>query len=69
MVALSVAVYAVVLAITALGGSNAGKDMVMAQQKATNQWSYYQAKVVRENMDVLAAQNLEKELEDFADSP
>ncbi|MBY0459645.1 MAG: DUF4337 domain-containing protein [Gemmataceae bacterium] len=61
-VALCVAVYAVVLAVTALGGSNAGKEMVMAQQKATNQWSYYQAKVVRENMYILAADSLELEI-------
>ena len=58
-VALFVAVYAVVMAVTALGGSNAGKDMVMAQQKATNQWGYYQAKVVRENMYLLEAEKLE----------
>ena len=37
----------VALAVTALGGSNAGKDMVMAQQKATNQRAYFQAKAVR----------------------
>jgi hypothetical protein len=63
-VALFVAVYAVVLAVTALGGSNAGKDMVMAQQKASNQWAYYQAKVMRENMYLLAAEGLELEVEE-----
>lgn len=62
-VALCIAVYAVVLAITALGGSNAGKDMMMAMQKATNQWAYYQAKVVRENMYLLESEKLELELE------
>ncbi len=61
-VALLVAVYAVALAVTALGGSNAGKDMVMAQQKASNQWAYYQAKVMRENMYLLEAEKLELEL-------
>ncbi len=66
-IALCVAVYAVALAVTALGGSNAGKDMVMAQQKASNQWAYYQAKVVRENMYVLAAENLELEIEEAGD--
>ena len=66
-VALFVAVYAVVMAVTALGGSNAGKDMVMAQQKASNQWAYYQAKVVRENMYQLAAENMELELEEAGD--
>jgi hypothetical protein len=62
-VALSVAVYAVVLAVTALGGNNAGKEMMMAQQKATNQWAYYQAKVMRENLYLLEAEKLELELE------
>lgn len=58
-VALFVAVYAVGLAVSALGGSNAAKDMVMAQQKATNLWAYYQAKVIRENMYLLEAEKLE----------
>ncbi len=66
-IALCVAVYAVALAVTALGGSNAGKDMVMAQQQASNQWAYYQAKVVRENMYVLAAENMELEIEEAGD--
>ena len=63
-IALCVAVYAVAMAVTALGGNNAGKDMMMAQQKASNQWAYYQAKVMRENMYILAAENLELELEE-----
>ena len=62
-VALFVAVYAVALAITALGGNNAGKEMIMAQQKATNQWSYYQAKVVRENLYLLEAEKIDLQLE------
>lgn len=62
-VALFVAVYAVVLAVTALGGSNAGKDMVMAQQKATNQWAYYQAKAVREHIYSIEAEKLALEIE------
>lgn len=63
MVALAVAVYAVVLAICSLGGSNAGEDMMMAQQKASNQWNYYQAKVQRENLYLLEAEKLDLELE------
>jgi hypothetical protein len=62
-VALCVAVYAVSLAVTALGGNNAGKDMIMAQQKASNQWAYYQAKVVRENLYLLEAEKLDLRLE------
>ena len=67
-IALCVAVYAVALAVTSLGGSNAGKNMVMAQQGASNQWSYYQAKVVRENMYLLAAEALELEIEEAGDN-
>jgi len=48
-VALTTACYAVVLAITALGGNNAMKEMLLAQQQASNLWAYYQAKVLREH--------------------
>ena len=49
-VAMTTALYAVVLAITALGGNNSTKEMLLAQQEASNQWSYYQAKNMRENL-------------------
>lgn len=48
-VALVTALYAVLLAITSLGGNNAGKDMMLSQQQASNQWAYYQSKVMREH--------------------
>jgi hypothetical protein len=41
----------VVLAIASLGGNNAMKEMLVAQQEASNQWSYYQAKVIREHLN------------------
>lgn len=50
-VALTTAVYAVVLAIASLGGNNTMKEALLAQQEATNQWAYYQAKVVREHLN------------------
>jgi hypothetical protein len=50
-VALTTAVYAVLLAIASLGGNNAMEDILLAQQEATNQWAYYQAKVVREHLN------------------
>jgi hypothetical protein len=50
-VALTTAVYAVVLAIASLGGNNTMKEMLLAQQEASNQWSYYQAKVIREHLN------------------
>ena len=48
-VALVTAVFAVVLAIAALGGNHAMKEMLLAQQKSSNQWAFYQAKVIREH--------------------
>lgn len=50
-VALVTAVYAVVLAIAGLGGKYAMKEMLLAQQQASDQWAYYQAKVVREHLN------------------
>jgi hypothetical protein len=50
-VALTTAVYAVVLAIASLGGTNAMEGILLAQQEASNQWAYYQAKVVREHVN------------------
>jgi Domain of unknown function (DUF4337) len=50
-VALVTAIYAVVLAIASLGGNNAMKEMLLAQQEASNQWAYYQSKVIREHLN------------------
>ncbi len=61
-VALTTALYAVVLAITALGGSNATKEMLLAQQQASDQWAFYQAKVIREHQYRAQALRLEAEL-------
>jgi hypothetical protein len=48
-VALATAFFAVILAISSLGGSNAMKEMILAQQQASDQWAYYQAKAGREH--------------------
>ncbi len=40
-VALTTAIYAVLLAITSLGGNNAMKEMLLAQQQASDQWAFY----------------------------
>jgi len=48
-VALTTAIYAVVLAIASLGGNNAMKEMLLAQQQSSDQWAFYQAKVIREH--------------------
>jgi len=49
-VALTTALFAVMLAITSLGGNNAMKEMLLAQQEASNQWAFYQSKVNREQL-------------------
>jgi hypothetical protein len=48
-VALTTAIFAVILAFSSLGGSNAMKEMILAQQQASDQWAYYQAKAAREH--------------------
>ena len=49
-VALTTAIFAVILAITSLGGNNAMKEMLLAQQQTSDQWAFYQAKVIREHL-------------------
>jgi hypothetical protein len=49
-VALTTAVYAVLLAITALGGNKTMKEMLLTQQQSSDQWAFYQAKVIREHL-------------------
>ena len=48
-VALTTAIFAVLLAITSLGGNNAMKEMLLAQQQSSDQWAFYQAKNIREH--------------------
>ena len=63
-VALLTAVYAVVLAIAGLGGKYAMKEMLLSQQQASDQWAYYQAKVVREHLNRANKILLEAQLAD-----
>jgi hypothetical protein len=49
-VALTTAIYAVILAITALAGNKTMKEMLLSQQQSSDQWAFYQAKVVREHL-------------------
>lgn len=58
-VALCTAFFAVVLAITSLGGNNTAKDMMLSQQQSSNQWAYYQSKVMREHLYRLESQRTE----------
>src|SRR5262245_65270522 len=61
-VALTTAIYAVVLAIASLGGSNSTKDMMLAQQKAADHWAHYQAKSIREHQSKGERGGLERDL-------
>jgi len=61
-VALTTALYAVLLAVTSLGGNNAMKEMLLAQQQASDQWSFYQAKVIREHLYRQQQERLELDL-------
>lgn len=49
-VALVTAIFGVMLAITSLGGNNAMKSMLLAQQQSSDQWAFYQSKVMREHL-------------------
>src|SRR5262249_44692995 len=61
-VAITTAVYAVMLAVAALGGNNAMKEMLLAQQQAADQWAFYQAKVIREHAYRIQQKRLEMDL-------
>jgi Domain of unknown function (DUF4337) len=58
-IALATAVYAVGLAIASLGGNYAMKEMLLAQQQSSDQWAFYQAKVIREHLYRAQKLNLE----------
>lgn len=57
--AVAIAVFAMVLAICGLGGSNAGKEAVNNNVLASNFFNFYQAKNMRQTAISLAADELE----------
>lgn len=61
-IALITAIFAVILAIASLGGSNATKEMLLAQQQSSDQWAFYQAKVIREHLYRSQKMRLEADL-------
>ena len=67
-VALFTAFYAVILAICALGGNNSMKEMLLAQQEASNQWAFYQAKNVREYLYRIEKGHLETQMVERGDT-
>lgn len=57
--AVVIAFFAMVLAITALGGSNAGKEAVNNNVLASNYFNFFQAKNMRQTALILAADQVE----------
>jgi Domain of unknown function (DUF4337) len=57
--AVGIAVFAMVLAICGLGGSNAGKEAVNNNILASNYFNFFQAKNMRQTALMLAADELE----------
>jgi hypothetical protein len=57
--AMSIAIFAMVLAICGLGGSNAGKEAVNNNILASNYFNFFQAKNMRQASLMLAADELE----------
>src|ERR1044072_1984270 len=60
--ALVIAIMAMLLAITRLGGGNAGEDIMVNNIEASDTWAFYQAKSIRQTANKLAAEELETEL-------
>ncbi|HVG30214.1 MAG TPA: DUF4337 domain-containing protein [Pyrinomonadaceae bacterium] len=67
-VALLIAFMAMLLAITSLGGGNVAEDMFNNNIQASDTWSFYQAKNIRQTGYRLAAEELESELAMHGDS-
>ncbi|HEY0322981.1 MAG TPA: DUF4337 domain-containing protein [Pyrinomonadaceae bacterium] len=60
--ALFIAVMAMLLAITSLGGGNAAEDIMNYNIQASDTWAFYQAKTIRKTDTELAADALEQQL-------
>jgi len=67
-VALTIAVMALLLAITSLGGGNAAEDIMNHNIHASDTWAFYQAKTIRQTSNKLAAETLEAQLQMSGDS-
>ncbi|MEI7515767.1 MAG: DUF4337 domain-containing protein [Betaproteobacteria bacterium] len=60
--ALTISIFAMILAIANLGGSNAGKDITQENILAANSYAFYQAKSIRQTTLKVAASDLELQL-------
>jgi aminoglycoside phosphotransferase family enzyme len=57
--AVAIAFFAMLLAITGLGGQNATKDALNSNIMASNDWNFFQAKNMRQTAYALAAAEME----------
>jgi hypothetical protein len=67
--ALTISILAMVLAISNLGGSNAMKESTQENILASNAYSFYQAKTIRQTSLKIAASDLELQLARDANMP
>lgn len=65
-VALLIALLALFLALSDLGGGNADNDAVEFNVQSANLWAFYQAKTIRRTSTLLAAEEMETRLVDAA---
>jgi len=61
-VALTTSFIAVLLAIAGLGGNNATKEMLLAQQQASDQWAFFQSKSIKEHQTRTHRMQIEMDL-------
>jgi hypothetical protein len=62
LAAISIAVMAMLLAITSLGGGNVAEDIMGNNIHASDTWAFYQAKSIRQTANKLAAEELESQI-------
>jgi hypothetical protein len=62
LAAIIIAVMAMLLAITSLGGGNVAEDIMGNNIHASDTWAFYQAKSIRQTANKLAAEELESQL-------
>lgn len=56
------ALFAVALAVVALAGGSTNQSVSLAQQQASDQWAFYQSKVMREHLYRIEKQHVEDDL-------
>src|SRR5215468_3269709 len=68
-IALLVAILAAFLAISEMGGKSAQTEVLTQHVEATNMWSFFQAKTVRQTVVRTAAEELEAQFKDAPTMP